>query len=648
MLRIFIFTSVVIPPAFVAPPVQAQANANAVAGANDAFGFRNGDEAVGIYDETSVRGFSLEAAGNYRVNGSYFVKNSGVSAFFLDSTTVRIGYNTLSSILPGPSGVVDYRLRDPVRGEPSAVTIGLEAYMQPYAEIHLKHRASDNQFSYSVGASRVFEIRDGQGGRGGEALLIAGATRLGAGGTTANIFLGEYQYRRPGVFRVAPTGEALPSMVERGRFLGQRWAMEEGQRRIGGALVDASIAENVGIGGTLVFSQEDPTRGFAQLFRNFAPDGTAQSVIIALPQQRSTAWSGELRARLAEAVGALQHRVDLTIRGRRQRALFGGSQVVDLGRSVFGERATSVAAPDMGRASAGLRDAVDQWGVGIAYRGAIREVVRFNTGLLRTHYRKRFRSAEGRLVGSRASPWLYNVGVALRAHKGLEFYGSYSRGLEEAGVAPAVATNRNEILSAIQVTQRELGVRVFPRDALSLVVAAFDTRKPYAGIDAAGAYRFLGQVRHRGVETSFSGKPVTGLTVVIGGVAIDSSLAGEEVSAGRLGGNPVGVPKLRAIANFDYALPFLDGMNVDAGLTYVGSRAARSRAPSPGGEQLRVPSFATASLGLRYKFRLGKLDLVARGQVLNLLDQASWDVNGSETLAYTAPRRIRLVLTTLF
>lgn len=73
----------------------AQATSNAITSANDAFGFRRGDEAVGIYDETSARGFNLESAGNYRIHGTYFVKNSGVSSFFLESTAVRIGFNTL-------------------------------------------------------------------------------------------------------------------------------------------------------------------------------------------------------------------------------------------------------------------------------------------------------------------------------------------------------------------------------------------------------------------------------------------------------------------------------------------------------------------------------------------------------------------------
>ena len=37
----------------------------------------------------------------------------------------------------------------------------------------------------------------------------------------------------------------------------------------------------------------------------------------------------------------------------------------------------------------------------------------------------------------RDSPWLYNVGGAFYANKRLAFYGGYTTGLEEGGVAPS-------------------------------------------------------------------------------------------------------------------------------------------------------------------------------------------------------------------
>ena len=175
-------------------------------------------------------------------------------------------------------------------------------------------------------------------------------------------------------------------------------------------------------------------------------------------------------------------------------------------------------------------------------------------------------------------------------------------------------------------------------------MAGFDTRKPYVGIDpSSGKYTVLGDVRHRGVEASIAGRPAPGLSLLLGGVFIDARISGAQVNSGGVGSNPVNVPRFRGIASVDYALAEPKGLSVDAGLTLISARPASSR-PSVDGQQLEVGSIANLNAGLRYRLPL-KRDIVVRAQVQNLFDAYAWDVNSSETLAYTAPRRFRLVLT---
>jgi iron complex outermembrane receptor protein len=232
--------------------------------------------------------------------------------------------------------------------------------------------------------------------------------------------------------------------------------------------------------------------------------------------------------------------------------------------------------------------------------------------------------------------------------EGLELYSSYARGLEEAGVAPGTASNRNEILDAILVTQRELGLRWIPKGGPTVILAGFDTRKPYAGIDpSTNRYRFLGNVTHRGVEASVSGNIGPGVRIVLGGVWLDPTLRieGEQADGPVL--RPVAVPRLRAVAGIDVAVPWLDGVNLDAALTHAGRRAVRS-SPRPDGSQLEVRALTTLDLGARYAFTLGGQEFVLRAQILNVANSYAWDVNVSETLAYNEPRRARLLLTVRF
>lgn len=68
--------------AIIAFPVHAQtadeADERAVERAADAFGIRIGVEQIGLYNETQVRGFNLQDAGNYRIDDVYFAKSGGL------------------------------------------------------------------------------------------------------------------------------------------------------------------------------------------------------------------------------------------------------------------------------------------------------------------------------------------------------------------------------------------------------------------------------------------------------------------------------------------------------------------------------------------------------------------------------------------
>lgn len=627
----------------------AQATANATKTADDAFGYTVGDDTVGIYDQSSVRGFDLESAGNYRINGHYFVKSSGVSSFFLESTTVRIGYNTISLNLPGPSGVVDYRLRDPARDEPHLLTVGLDENVQPYLDLHLKHRATDDRFSVSAGLGLVFRRRDAQGGVG-NSWLVAGTARASLGDAgKVQIFLGEYDYVRQGRFRVIPSGNLLPARLKRGRYLGQDWASEKGQRRIAGFIASIDAGSQVALAANAVFSQEDPTRAFSQFIQTIEGTDWAHSILVASPQQRSTAWSGEVSASWLLRSGDASHNITLLGRARFSRSRFGGDRVLDLGTATLGQRAVQIPAPDLTGDSANLRNNVNQRGVGLAYQFGLRDRIRLNAGLLKTVYRKAFRAADGEKTKGNTSPFLYNVGALVRLTPRAEIYSSHSRGLEEAGTAPASAVNRNAVLDAIVATQTELGFRYTFAPGVTAILAGFDTHKPYAGINTTNnRFELVGTVRHRGIEASLSGPVAPGLSIVAGGVFLRPRLSGLNITSGLIGVRPVGVPSLRMIGNVSYEIPSLTGFSIDAGGQYIGAQARGSKPLPIGGKQLRVPSKIVFDVGARYRVAIAKHPVTIRLQMLNVTDEYSWNVGSAETLDYSPPRRFRLLVTEAF
>lgn len=623
----------------------AQANENAVTDADDAFGFTSGDETVGIYSEQSVRGFDLEAAGNYRVNGRYFVKSSGVSSFFIDTTTVQIGYNTFGVDQPGPSGVVNYKLRDPAPGTPSLITVGMDPHTSPYIDALFKYASKDGRLSGTAGLGIVTDSRNDQGGEQ-SSWLLGGTVKMKYGkGSSLQFFGGEYDYKRHGTFIVRTDGSFLPKEIERGKFIGQNWAREQGQRRIAGALLEQKFGRDWQLDATAVFSQEDPTSAYTQVL-TLAPDSdSANSIVIASPHQKATAWSSEIKLSRTLSRDRMKHRFAANLRGRLSRKQLGGEELISLNNVQFGQRGETTTAPTLaGRAD--LRDEVDQWGMGLSYQLAWADTFQLNAGLLRSDYLKRF-STPTTDSRTQSKPWLYNIGMAYKPTAGIELYGSYSRGLEEAGTAPANADNRNAVLPAIIVTQKELGIKAALAPKLMLIVAGFDTRKPYAALDAgSNIYGLTGRVRHYGIEASLSGEIGNGLTAVVGGVFTKARLSSQGVNDGLIGDRPVGVPTTRGILNINYELPTASGLSLDAGLEYIGRRTASSRITD--NRQLRTPSSLVSNAGLRYSFGLAGQKATLRAQMLNLFNDFDWSVSNSETFSYSAPRRFRLVLTTEF
>ena len=95
-----------------ATPARAQRAAeNAIKAAQDAFGTSVGNERIGLYSESDVRGFSPIAAGNARIEGLYFDRQTTITARLIGGSSIRVGLTSQSYPFTAPTGVVDYRLR---------------------------------------------------------------------------------------------------------------------------------------------------------------------------------------------------------------------------------------------------------------------------------------------------------------------------------------------------------------------------------------------------------------------------------------------------------------------------------------------------------------------------------------------------------
>jgi iron complex outermembrane receptor protein len=268
------------------------------------------------------------------------------------------------------------------------------------------------------------------------------------------------------------------------------------------------------------------------------------------------------------------------------------------------------------------RDQITQTTVGVAYELRWARRGQLGVGVQRSSYEKHIERPTGETRTS-DEPWLYNVAGAYDFSELLTAYASYTRGLEESGLAPESAVNRNEALPAIHTRQADAGIRYALTPSIKLLAGVFDVTKPYFTLDAANRYAALGDVTHRGVELSVSGTLVEGLDVVAGAVLMDPEVTGPDVQGGALGSRPVGQAKRAALLNIDWRPAGLASVSVDLGVRHT------SQVPATRDNLVELPARTLIDVGGRYRFAIGRVPATLRFSLTNVTDEYGYELRGS-------------------
>jgi len=622
--------------AMASSPAWAQrADDNAVKSADDAFGTSVGNENIGLYRPVEVRGFSAVDAGNVRIDGLYFDRQTDLSPLIAPGQTIRVGISAQGYPLPAPTGIIDSEL---VRvGDKRVVSVvGTYGAFDGYsAEINAKLPIVEGRFGIALGAS-ISKYAYEYGNSERDLSLSIAAQWRPVDGVEIIPFYDRYAVASAEALPlIFVDGPHLPPRFERGRFFGQDWTDGENVGTNFGVVATAAVGAGWTLKGGLFRSIFETERGFVDLFLDTTATGVADHLIIADPAQKFASTSGELRLSRNFEEGPRRHTVHLIVRGRDQARRYGGSDAFDAGKAVIGVP-VDLPEPDF-TFGPQTRDKVTQWTGAAAYQGRWGPF-ELSGGLQRTRYRKTVHEPAAQPQKGRDDAWLYNVAGAWKATDRLAFYGGYTTGLEEGGVAPENAANKNAAPPAIRTRQFDAGFRYALTNDLKLVAGVFDVSKPYYNLDQANLYRELGRQRHRGVEISLSGELAKGLRVVAGTVLVRPRVSGEEVEAGRLGKIPPGQVKRLTIVGLDYQLPWIEALSVSATVTSLSPRMASSD------NQLRIPARNVLDLGARYRFEVAGAPATLRVSVANVFDKYGYRTNGSGVFTPLAQRRFSVTL----
>jgi len=613
--------------AFAAAPAFAQDHTgdNAITQAEDAFGFSVGRETLGIYSAGNARGFSPTAAGNVRINGLYFDPSNvfafpaGLPSTLLGSTSVKVGLSAQGYPFAAPSGIVDQSLRLPIATNAASMVTNFDSYGTIGTEVDGSVNASDKLgIAYGLNITHT-EYPDGTNNfNHTESLLARWRPAMGIEIVPFWYLFNDYD-DEAGVFFV-PAGEFLPPLPKPRRFEGAPWGDFRFTDSGAGVLGSASLARNwlLRLGAFRIVNQQ--RTGFTNLLDEEMPDGTGERLIFADPPQTSTSVSGEARITHSIPDGPRLHVIHLSLRERDAHREFGGSILLDLGPGHVGEDvdAPRPASFDFGELS---RQHLTQTTFGVAYDGRWKNVGEISFGISKAHYRKTTDIPGESRVVSRSEPWLYNGTAAASLSKAVSFYAGYARGLEESGVAPPNAANRNAPLPTILTSQKDAGLRVAV-GGLKIVGGVFDLRRPYFGFDAANLFKQVGTVESRGAEFSISGSITPELNLVAGGVFIDGKVTRDAGVPGVIGSKPVGLSPHQLSFNANWKTPF---KNLELDTTVIN----RAPAPATTDNLVTIPAKWRWDVGSHYHFKLARRDATFRIQVFNITGKTGYGIAGS-------------------
>ncbi|WLH70624.1 TonB-dependent siderophore receptor [Pseudomonas sp. FP2309] len=224
----------------------------------------------------------------------------------------------------------------------------------------------------------------------------------------------------------------------------------------------------------------------------------------------------------------------------------------------------------------------------------------------------------------------------------ISLYTRYNKGLSLGGTAPWFATNKDQTLAPTTSRQIEAGVKYDWR-RISFAAAVFQTRQAYQYTkpDGVGNFTYVqqGEQKNTGLELSANGWATERLQIATSVAAIRARVSGSGTPAYE-DHQAINVPKLRASVYADYALPWVNGLAVLGGVQY----SARKYANRSG--NVAVGDYAVVNVGSRYTTRVDGYETVFRLSVDNLFDKRYWrDVGeymGDDYLFQGAPLTARL------
>jgi iron complex outermembrane receptor protein len=619
---------------------------------------------VGYYENFIVRGFSLNAANSYRINGRSMTGEQNVALENKQQVELLKGLSGLQSGVAAAGGVINYQTKR--AADVRSVTVSTNEHGERYLatdvggwfggerqfglRVNLAHEDIRSYVEHADGqrdfASLAFDwnISDRallqldveyqtREQRSVPGYQLLGGTRLPHDASPRKL-LGRQAWSDP---------VGIDSLNMNGRFeyrFNDVWkgSLSASRSR---AVIDDYSAFAWGCYGSASCASETVPNHFSpeggyDIYDFRSPDDTRRN------DELEAAMSGEFQT------GSLKHELTMGTSAFRRTVDSRGTFNEFVGSGNINERPEAVAPSDLPLPHTERRLDSRQYGVFITDRISFDEHWQTLLGGRQVRLDEKAYNEDGSDARhTQRSIFLPQVALLYKPVEALTLYTSYGKGLSQGGTAAWFTRNASEMLAPTVSRQIEAGVK-YDWQRMSFTGALFQARQAYQYSrpedDGTFSYVQQGRQKNTGLELSASGWVSERLQVSTSVAAIRSRVEGSGTAAYE-GHQALNVPRYRGSVQADYSLP-IPGLALLGGVQY----SARKYADREG--SVKVDDYALFNIGSRYSTRAGDYDTVLRLTVDNLFDKRYWrDVGeylGDDYLFPGAPRTARLSATVSF
>jgi iron complex outermembrane receptor protein len=417
---------------------------------------------------------------------------------------------------------------------------------------------------------------------------------------------------------VLTAGDFQPPETPRG-YYGQNWAEGRSLAENYGGIVTAQLNRDWSLAAGVFRSVADNPVSYADLYLNTQPNGSAEQFIVGNPDQMTSSTSGEARLTGRFGTGSWRQNIVLLARGRDTLALYGGSDVIDLGPALI-DQGIQVPEPTF-TYSARTHDRTELWSAGIAYRAQWQEHGDFAFGIQQESYTKEVTSADLPQARLTDHPLRAYGTAALALTDRATAYAGYTQGLEDSGVAASSAENRGAILPDARTWQADTGIRYLPTPRVKLIAGVFEIEKPYFNLDSGSVDRELGLQRATGLELSASGEVIRNFNIAAAVLWGEVKVIGPNLKAEGVGAIALNQARFTGTINASYKFSWRPALSADMTILHFGPY------PASIDDVAQAREGTLVALGGRYRFKVLGAPATLRVQVQNLTNTYFWNLS---------------------